>query len=84
MLESLFNKDAGLQACNFIKKETPTQMFSCESCEIFKNTFLKNTANVNFHHGSSEIKCYIGSLNIYLLGVEQTDHGPVSMLRFRC
>ena len=28
------------QACNFIKKETPTQMFSCEFCEIFKNTFF--------------------------------------------
>ena len=24
----------------FIKKETLTQMFSCEFCEIFKNTFL--------------------------------------------
>ena len=27
------------QACNFIKKETLTQAFSCELCEIFKNTF---------------------------------------------
>ena len=29
-----------LQACNFIKKETLTQVFSCEFCEIFKNTFF--------------------------------------------
>ena len=29
-----------LQACNFIKKETLTQMFSREFCEIFKNTFV--------------------------------------------
>ena len=30
-----------LQAsCNFIKKETPTQVFSCEFCEISKNTFF--------------------------------------------
>ena len=29
------------QACNFIKKETRTQVFSCELCEIFKNTFFK-------------------------------------------
>ena len=34
-----FNKVAG-GACNFIKKETQAQVFSCEFCEIFKNTFL--------------------------------------------
>ena len=28
------------QACNFIKKEALTQMFSCEFCEISKNTFF--------------------------------------------
>ena len=27
-------------ACNFITKETLTQLFSCEFCDIFKNTFL--------------------------------------------
>ena len=32
------NKFAGLQACNFIKKETLAQVLSCEFCEIFKNT----------------------------------------------
>ena len=26
--------------CNFIKKETLTQVFSCEFCEIFKNSFF--------------------------------------------
>ena len=35
---------------NFIKKETPTQVFSNECCEIFKNTFfiqhLRWTASV--------------------------------------
>ena len=31
MLGSLFDKVAGL--------ETPTQVFSCEICEIFKNTY---------------------------------------------
>ena len=25
-------------ACSFIKKETQAQVFSCEFCEIFKNT----------------------------------------------
>ena len=29
-----------LQACNFIKKETLAQVFSCEFCEISKNTFF--------------------------------------------
>ena len=28
------------EACNFIKKETPTQVFSCEYCEIFKGSFF--------------------------------------------
>ena len=27
----------------FIKKETPTQVFSCEFCEIFKNSFSYGT-----------------------------------------
>ena len=50
--EAFFNKVAGLrpvtllkkrlrpQACNFIKKEILVQAFSCEFCEISKNTFF--------------------------------------------
>ena len=34
-----FNKVAGA-ACNFIKKETLAQVFSCEFCETSKNTFF--------------------------------------------
>ena len=30
------------EAWNFIKKETLAQVFSCEFCKIFKNTFLRN------------------------------------------
>ena len=41
VLESLFFFEP--QACNFIKKETLVQMFSCEFCEIFKNTFFHRT-----------------------------------------
>ena len=37
MLESLFNK---------ADKETPTQVFSCEYCEIFINSFLYRTPPV--------------------------------------
>ena len=29
-----------LKACNFIEKETPTQVFSCEYCQIIKSSFL--------------------------------------------
>ena len=37
-----FNKVAGLrtQDCNFIKKESLSQVFSCEFWEISKNTFF--------------------------------------------
>ena len=35
----IYNIVAGL-ACNFIKKETLAQVFSCEFCEISKNTFF--------------------------------------------
>ena len=33
-------------ACNFIKKETLAQVFSCEFCEISKNTFSYRTPPV--------------------------------------
>ena len=29
--------------CKFIKKETLPLMFSCEFCDLFKNTFLYRT-----------------------------------------
>ena len=35
-----------VQACNFIKKETLAQVFSCEFCEISKNTFSYRTTPV--------------------------------------
>ena len=33
-------------ACDFIKKEALAQVFSCELCEIFKNTFSYRTLPV--------------------------------------
>ena len=42
VLESLFNKFVSVQA----RKETPIQVFSCEYCEIFKNTFFYRTDSV--------------------------------------
>ena len=40
-----FNKVAGL-ACNLIKKESLAQVFSCEFCEVSKNTFFYGTPQV--------------------------------------
>ena len=41
--ESLFLKSCRSEACNFIKKETLAQVFSCEFYEISKNTYLHRT-----------------------------------------
>ena len=47
MLESLFNKVATkLQVLQLYYKDTPTQVFSCKVCEIFKNTFSYKTPPV--------------------------------------
>ena len=36
-----FIKATDLMASNFINKEIPTQVFSCEYCEIFKTSFFE-------------------------------------------
>ena len=43
-----------LQACNFIKKEALVQVFSCEFCEISKNTFSYRTPPA----AASDLCCY--------------------------
>ena len=35
-----------LKACDFIKKNTPIQVFSCEYCEFIKNSFLNRAPPV--------------------------------------
>ena len=40
VLESLFNKVSELKASNYIKKKTPTQVFSCEYGKIFMNSIF--------------------------------------------
>ena len=40
VLESLFNKAAGLQSCNFIKKRLQQMCFPKNICKIFKNVFF--------------------------------------------
>ena len=39
-MESPFNKVTGLMACNFIKKETPTQVFSCEYHKMLEKSLF--------------------------------------------
>ena len=34
------------QVCNFIKKKTQAQLFSCKFCEISKNTFFYRTLTI--------------------------------------
>ena len=57
VLESLFNKVAGLKTCNLIKKETPTQAFSFEHWAIFKyknfEEHLQTTASNSAQHSSA-------------------------------
>ena len=37
-------RGSGPPGSDFIKKENPIQVFSCEFCEIFKNTFFSLVA----------------------------------------
>ena len=36
-----FHRKAPVSESHFLKKETPTQVFSCEICEIFKNAYFE-------------------------------------------
>ena len=49
-MESLFSKVAGLTLVTLLKKETLTQVFSCEYCEIYKNTYFEE----HLQKGASE------------------------------
>ena len=53
MLECLFNKEAGLKACIFIKKkETTIQVFSCEYCEFFKSFLTEHLIILTTHYAN--------------------------------
>ena len=73
VLESLFNKVTGLITCNFIKKQTPTQMFSCEYHKMFENSFLIKKLSLK-NSTSKKIKYFLilnilqKSTNINILG----------------
>ena len=46
LCQSLFLIKLQASTCNFIKKEALAQVFSCEFCEISKNTFSYRTPPV--------------------------------------
>ena len=47
-------------ACNFIRKETLAQIFSCELCTIFKNTVFKERLSVAASNKPSESLVNVG------------------------
>ena len=51
------------QAWNFIKKDSLAQVFSCEFCEIYKNTFFYRRPPV----AASECMKFVQNSTIYLL-----------------
>ena len=46
-------------ACNVIKKETLTQLFSCEFCEISKNTFSSEVVYVTIENPAFCLALYL-------------------------
>ena len=46
VLKSFFNKVADLKVCSFINREAPTQVFTSEYREIFKNSLFYGTSLV--------------------------------------
>ena len=66
----LINKVAGLKACNVIKNETPTQVFSCEYCDIFKSIYFEEHQRRNaFKHYSLK-----NATDWYLIHFKPTFH----------
>ena len=56
-----FNNVAGLRPVKLLKKEILTQAFSCEFCEIFKNTIF----TAHFRETASEILSFSKFLEAY-------------------
>ena len=57
LLESIFKKVAGLQACNFTKKRLQHK-FSCEYCEIFENTCFEKRLRIAASASLMTIACH--------------------------
>ena len=51
-------------ACNFVKKETLAQVFSCEFCEISKDTFSYRTPPVAVSEYGEVPSCGSVAMNV--------------------
>ena len=51
------------QACNFIKKDTLAQVFSCEFCEIFKDSYFYRSPPVAASETAISWSRYCNNLN---------------------
>ena len=69
MLESLFNKVSVVQ---IYEKETPTQVFYREYCEIFKSSFFYRAPPVSGFEPSN-----MGFRNLLLIWNMVTTHAPL-------
>ena len=70
MLESLFNKVAGLKASTpTLLKETPTQVFSCEICKIFQSTYFEEHLRTTACNDSQKKHDVIDVFLVFLLFV---------------
>ena len=66
------------QACNFIKKETLAQVFSCEFCEISKNTFFHRTLLV----AASVNKISITNVTLFPISKESFSTKQIQTITF--
>ena len=73
MLESLFNKFAGLKACNFIKKRLE-QVLSCEICKIFKNTYFEEHLRMGAFVLSTYSGTYFNLFHPYFISYRNQSH----------
>ena len=51
-----FSKAAGLRPATLLEKQAPTQVFSCELCQIFKKVFWKATVSQNMKALKLQVK----------------------------
>ena len=61
----MFCKIGILEACNFIKKDAPVQIFSCELFKIFKKTFFHRTPLDDCFY-STKSDLYLGPCQKYM------------------
>ena len=87
MLESLFNKVASHQDCNFIK-ESPTQLFFYEHWEIFRKSYFiehlqggQKLIHLNLLNITSEIWRQYLSTSLISFNLHLTHFWPI-LLRF--